>query len=212
MSFQKNTVVYSLLSSLPSNDRLLSQLLFIKEIDSLKNVWRHTMLIDRSRKENDAEHSWEMAMMALILKEYFSSAVDTDKVIRMLLVHDLVEIYAGDTYVYDQEATPTQSERERQAANTLFGLLPADQSQEFRSLWEEFEARQTNESCMARALDRFQPLLHSYLTEGETWKMNSVDAHSVRKIMHVIGEASPALGKLSDSIIEESINRGYLRN
>jgi len=167
-------------------------------------------LLDRSRVENDAEHSWEMATMVLVLSEYFDQKTNFSHVIKMLLLHDLVEIYAGDSYAYDCNAIANQQEREVLAADRLFGLLPTAQKEEFRELWEEFEARQTNEAQVARAIDRFQPLMHSYLTGGKTWKEHNVKANAVRNLMSVIGEASHALGEVAEKMISDAVNRGFL--
>lgn len=209
--FSSNQDIFSTqLSSLQVGERLSSQLRFIKEIDALKNVLRHTLLIDGSRRENDAEHSWEMSVMAMVLREYFAPGTDISRVIQMLLVHDLVEIYAGDTFVYDEQDTLTQAERELRAADVIFGLLPAHQNQEFRGIWEEFEARQTPESLAAKALDRFQPLFHSYLTEGKNWRTRNICAGAVRKIMSPIADGSTVLSSVAESIITESIKKGYL--
>src|SRR5262249_50705513 len=150
----------------PMSDRLARQIAFIIEIDKAKQVLRQTLLMDGSRLENDAEHSWHLAVMALLLAEYAGEAVDLLRVLKMVLIHDLVEIDAGDTFVYDVEALATRREREERAADRIFGLLPADVEEEFRALWEEFEAQATPEARFAAALDRLQPLLHNYHTGG----------------------------------------------
>lgn len=189
---------------------LRAQLTFIRELDALKNVARRTLLLDRSRTENDAEHSWEMATMTLALAAYIPVGGDILRILKMLLIHDLVEIDAGDAYAYDAAANVGQREREEVASRRIFGLLPDDQCEELRSLWLEFEARQTPDARFARAMDRLQPLLHSYLTEGKTWQDNRVTAGSVRHQMALIGDASPALGDLAEQLIADALGRGFL--
>ena len=166
---------------MPHTTRPQQQIDFLVEIDKLKKVLRQTWLLDQSRYENDAEHSWHIAMAAMLFLEYADDPqVDLLRVIKMLLVHDLVEIDAGDTYAYDEKACLDQPEREQKAAERIFGLLPPDQSAEFRGLWEEFEARQTPEARYAAALDRFQPLLHNYRTGGRAWLDHAVTSDRVR--------------------------------
>jgi putative hydrolases of HD superfamily len=195
---------------LPISSRLAAQLGFIREIDALKETWRRTLLLDGSRAENDAEHSWEMALMAVVIGEYAPPGTDLLRVIKMLLIHDLVEIDAGDAYAYDAAANLGQSERERLAADRIFGLLPLDLAAPMHALWEEFEARITPEAQFARAMDRLQPLLHSYQTNGQTWQANGVTAPSVRRQMALIAEASPELGVLAETLILDAIDQGFL--
>ena len=183
---------------------------FIIEIDKLKSIVRRTVLIDRTRQENDAEHTWEMAIMAIVLQEYAEPGTDLLATIRMLLIHDLVEIDAGDTYVYDQLGTSDQADRERAAARRVFGLLPEPLATDLYQAWEEFEARVTPEARFARAIDRLQPLLHNYYTSGLSWKQHGISAPQVRRVMSVIGEASRPLGELAAAIIDDSIDRGFL--
>src|SRR6056297_294642 len=157
--------------------RLEQQVAFILEIDRLKTIYRRTYLTDTSRFENSAEHSWHIAVMAMLLAEHANTLeVDQLRVIKMLLIHDLVEIDAGDTFAYDTAAHADKAAREQAAADRLFGLLPADQAAEFRALWDEFESRQTPEAKFAGALDRLQPLLHNLYTHGRSWR-----EHGVRK-------------------------------
>ena len=146
------------------NSRMEQQLQFIMEIDRMKSVYRRTLLIDHSRRETDAEHSWHFALMALLLAEYAGPDVKIDRVIRMALVHDLVEIYAGDTFAYDGDGKKTQHAREQQAADKLFSHLPADQGPQLRALWEEFDAMETPDARFAAAIDRLQPFLNNCLT------------------------------------------------
>ena len=151
-------------------ESLPQQIDFILEIDRLKSVLRRTSLLDHSRRENTAEHSWQIALMAVLLAEYADPQVDINRVVMMLLVHDLVEIDAGDTFIYDEQARVTQADRERRAADRIFGLLPQGQGQRLRALWEEFETRESPEARFASAIDRLQPLLSNYFTKGSSWK------------------------------------------
>lgn len=190
--------------------RLQQQIQFIIEIDKLKHVLRQTLLIDRSRQENDAEHSWHLAMMAIVLSEYADSSVDLSRVLKMVLIHDLVEIDAGDTFCYDEQGVLDQADREQKAADRLFGLLPENLGVELRSMWEEFEAKQTPDSKFATALDRLQPILHNVQTQGGTWKKAGVTVEKVRQRIAPIRKASRELGDFADDLIENAIKQGYL--
>ena len=159
-------------------ERLKKQIDFIVEIDKLKHILRRTVLIDKSRRENDAEHSWHLAVMAILLKEYAAEDVDLEKVMKMVLVHDLVEIDAGDTFCYDAKANLDKRDRELCAADRLFAILPEDQAKELRRLWEEFEECTTPEARFAASLDRLQPFIHNVHTDGHTWK-NGVTSDQV---------------------------------
>lgn len=191
-------------------ERLHQQIGFILEIDKLKLIVRRTLLIDQSRRENDAEHSWHLAMMALVLAEYAEPGVDIGRVIHMLLLHDLVEIDAGDAFFYDAAAEADKAAREQQAAERLFGLLPDGQGVGLRALWEEFEARETADARFARALDRVQPMLHNFHTEGGTWKEYGVTLDQVRSRRALIAEASPQLWDYVDGLLAEAVRRGFL--
>jgi putative hydrolases of HD superfamily len=197
-------------SHLFSDDAMMKRFRFVVELDKLKSVFRRTLLLDKSRTENDAEHSWEMATMALVLHSYAEPGTDLLRVLKMLLIHDLVEIDAGDTYVYDEKALSHQAEREAAAATRVFGLLKEPESAELYALWREFEDRVTSEARFARALDRLQPLLHNYCTEGAVWHQNDIKASQVQKAMRVIGEGSATLGAFADRLLEASIEKGYL--
>jgi putative hydrolase of HD superfamily len=191
--------------------RLAQQIQFIVEIDKLKRVLRQTLLMDESRRENSAEHSWHLAMMAILLAEYApSSTVDVLHVIKMLLVHDLVEIDAGDTFCYDLQGNQNKEVREAEAATRLFGLLPEEQGAELRALWEEFEAQETVAAQFATALDRLQPLLHNQQTRGGTWRIHGISRDQVLRRMHPVKEGAPALWPLVEQIIEDSVVAGYL--
>jgi len=193
------------------NERLRQQLAFIIEIDKLKQIYRQTILMDGSRTENDAEHSWHLAVMAILLAEYAAQKkLDIFRVVKMLLIHDVVEIDAGDTYLYDEHAAKDKVAREQQAADRLFPLLPEDQAQEFRRLWEEFEARATPEAKFAASLDRFQPLLHNYVTQGQSWKEHGVTSDKVeRQQGQVLGEGAPILWEHAERLIREAVEKGY---
>lgn len=190
--------------------RLVSQIGFIVEIDKLKSVLRQTPLIDKSRRENDAEHSWHLAMMVLVLGEYAGPDVDLMRAIKMLLVHDIVEIDAGDTFLYDGEGRKDQDARERAAADRLFGMLPGDIGADLRKLWDEFEAHVTPTAQFARSMDRLQPFLHNVLTMGEAWRHHGVSADQVQLRQKVIADGSAPLHAMVEALIDESVARGAL--
>ena len=193
------------------HDRLDRQLGFLLEVDRLKQVFRRTWLLDLTRYENDAEHSWHLALAAGLLAEYAPAGIDLSKALKMALVHDLVEIDAGDTYAYDEVARQDQAEREQRAAERLFALLPADQGAEVRRLWEEFDARRTAEARYAAALDCLLPFLHNYHTQGKEWQANGVTSRQVRKRMQPVAEGAPALWPRVDRLIRDALEKGYLR-
>lgn len=155
-------------------ERLQKQIDFIKEIDKEKMIKRQSYLTDCETHENDAEHAWHMAIMTLLLKEYANEEIDVLKTVTMLLIHDLVEVYAGDTYAYDEEGKKTQAEREAKAADKLYGILPEDQGEYFKSIWLEFEEQKTPEAKFARTMDCFQPLMLNDATNGRAWKEHDV--------------------------------------
>lgn len=191
--------------------RLAQQVEFIVEIDKLKQVYRRTWLIDASRHENDAEHSWHLGVMAVLLVEHARSPqLDLMRVLKMVLIHDLVEIDAGDTFAYDDAAAVDKADRERVAAERLFQLLPSDQASEFRSVWDEFEARQTPEAQYAAALDRFQPMLHNYRTRGKAWQEHGITADRVLARNQSMAEGSPALWQYAQQFVADAVAQGYL--
>lgn len=192
-------------------ERLQLQLDFILEIDKLKDIYRQNLILDGSRRENDAEHSWHIAVMAIILREYANEPVDLEKVLKMLLLHDLVEIDAGDTFCYDEEEARDKQVREAQAAKRLYGLLPKEQGEELRALWQEFEAQKTAEARFAVCLDRVQPFLHNYHIRGGTWQTHPVRSEQVRKRMGKVQEICPELGEYVNMLIEDAIEQGFLR-
>ena len=193
------------------SDRLARQIEFILEIDKLKQILRQTSLADGSRRENDAEHSWHLAVMAVLLAEYAAGPqIDLARVIRMLLVHDLVEIDAGDTFHYDEAGNQDKPQREQAAADRLFGLLPADQGAELRGLWEEFEARRTPEARYAAALDRLQPNLLNLHTQGKLWREHGITSRQVIARNRHMAEGAPELWRYAESRIREAVAKGHL--
>ncbi|MCK9274406.1 MAG: HD domain-containing protein [Syntrophales bacterium] len=192
-------------------DTLRDQLNFIIEIDKLKQVSRQTLLTDCSRHENSAEHSWHLAVMALVLSGYAEKEeMDLLRVLTMVLIHDIVEIDAGDTYCYDENAKKSQKDREISAADRIFGLLPSDQREKFVQIWHEFEARNTPEARFAAALDRLQPVMHNYLTGGIMWRRYDVKKDQVKERNRTIGEGAPDLWQFAESLIDEAVERGML--
>ncbi len=197
------------MESLP--ERLRQQLRFIAEADKLKHIFRQSYLSDQSRRENDAEHSWHLCLMVLLLAEHSNfQNLDTLKVLKMVIIHDIVEIDAGDTYIYDEEAKRTQVEREAQAAERLFGLLPQDQSQAFHDLWIEFETEASNEAIFAKAIDRLHPMMLNYLAEGKTWIEHGVTEDQVRTVNRKIEDGSASLWNYTDSLIRDAVAKGWL--
>ncbi len=195
---------------LPVAGRLGQQLAFLIEVDRLKTVLRASTLASVERRENDAEHSWHLALMVPVLAEYADEPIDVGHTIRLVVVHDLVEIYAGDTPIYDDAARTDQVARELAAADRLFGLLPADQAREFRALWDEFEARQTPEARFAKAIDRLEPNLLNWMAGGGTWRTPGVTADTVRTRTAHIGEASAALGEVMTALIDGALSNGWV--
>jgi putative hydrolase of HD superfamily len=192
--------------------RFERQLAFIVEIDRLKTVLRRTLLADRSRRENSAEHSWHVAVMAPLLAEYAPAGTDVDRVVRMLLVHDLVEIDAGDTFAYDAAGNADRDRRERLAADRIFGLLPPDQAAGLRLLWEEFERGESADARFAIALDRLQPLIQNVLAQGGAWRSHGVTQDQVLGRMRPIAAATPALWVWVETMITEVWARGRVRD
>ncbi len=191
--------------------RLQSQLAFLLEIDKMKTILRRNVIMDQSKQEDDAEHSWHMAVMAMLLYEYAPEGTDLLRVLKMALIHDLVEIYAGDTFCYDQAAKKDKAQREQDAADKLFSMLEPDQAQELRALWEEFDRMDTPDSLYAGAIDRLQPLLLNCNTGGHTWKLGDVRSADVYRRADPIRRASPELWKTVDRLIRHCIDSGLLR-
>jgi putative hydrolase of HD superfamily len=188
-----------------------AQLAFLREADRLKTVLRQSRIIDGSRRENSAEHSWHLALMGLVLREYAPAGADLGRVTAMLLVHDLVEVDAGDLFAYaGAQAQARQEAAERAAADRIFALLPAGQAGEVRALWDEFEERRTPEARFARALDRLQPMLANYAQGGGTWAEHGVTAGQVLVKVALIEDGSPALGTFARELVRSSVQRGIL--
>jgi putative hydrolase of HD superfamily len=182
---------------------------FLLEIDRLKHVLRRTYLPGSDRHENTAEHSWHLALAALVLADYAAEPVDLARVLSMVLVHDIVEIDAGDTFFYDAAGLLDKAEREQLAADRIFGLLPPDQAAELRGLWEEFESRRTPEAQFAYALDRFMPLLHNYLTGGRPWRQNGVRSEQVMAMTDNIAPGSSVVAAFARDLVADAMSRGY---
>lgn len=191
-------------------NRLEQQLQFILEIDKVKKIIRQTPLSDASRKENDAEHSWHIALMAYLLQEYAEEPVEVSKVMLMVLIHDLVEIDAGDTYAYDTEGAKTKDEQERKAADRIFGLLPEDQGMYLKALWEEFEAYETAEAKYAHMLDNFQPLLLNDASGGISWTEHQVKKSQIYKRNEKVEETSATIWKCMQDKIDKHIQAGHV--
>ena len=192
-------------------ERLKKQLAFALEIDKEKNVFRQTHLSGHGRQENDAEHAWHMAIMAYLLREYANEEVDIGKVMLMCLIHDIVEIDAGDTYAYDEENLKTQKAREDAAKERIFSILPEDQKTELTALFDEFEAYETAEARFAHSLDNLQPLLLNNSNEGGDWKEHQVSAEAVYGRQRKTRLGSEKLFEVTDRIIRENIRKGHLR-
>jgi len=194
-----------------SADRLHRQIEFIVEVDKLKEVFRQTVLTQSRRAENDAEHSWHFALMVIVLAEHSNhQPLDVLRILKMVLIHDLVEIDAGDTFAYDTKHMADQHEREARAATRIFGLLPADQTREFRALWDEFEARQTPEARFAAACDRFHPMLLNCRTNGHAWQKHGVTQDRVLARNAHVAEGSRAIWEYAVRMIDEAVAQGDL--
>lgn len=193
-----------------ANERLARQIHFLVETEKLKTVLRRTFVIGADRYENSAEHSWQLSLAAMVLSEYIPEPVDLCRVLKMLLVHDIIEVDAGDTYCYDEAAAADKAEREARAADRIFGLLPADQAAETYALWAEFEARTTPEALFANAVDRLLPLLHNYYTQGRSWRQHGITSDRVLDRNAGVGEASAELGAVVQALVEDAVARGYL--
>jgi len=192
-------------------ERLDQQLRFVTEIDRLKSVLRQTMLTEPSRRENSAEHSWHLAVMALALADHAPAGTDIGRVVAMLLVHDLVEIDAGDLFAYaDESQQARQQEAESAAADRIFALLPPDQAAAFRVLWDEFEERRTTEARFARGLDRLQPMLANLKVGGGTWQEHGITADQVLAKVRLIDDGSPALGRYARDLVARAVRDGLL--
>lgn len=193
------------------SDKLLQQIEFIKEIDKIKYIQRRTKLFNSDRPENDAEHSWHLALMAIVLLEHANQSVDLLKVVKMVLIHDIVEIDAGDTFIYDTGKNHTNTSAERLAAQRIFGILPGQQAEELIAIWEEFEAGQTPEAQFARAMDRLEPLLQNISNNGGTWNEPGVNYEKVYAKKSVIKDGSAVLWEYAEKLIDAGVARGILK-
>lgn len=198
------------MATVEQRDEIETQIHFLRQVDQLKLVLRQSPLMDNSRRENSAEHSWHVALAALILAPQANVAIDVCRVIKMLLIHDIVEIDAGDTFAYDAVRRLDQSAREAAAAQRLFGLLPSAQHDELRGLWEEFEARATAEAKFAHAVDRLIPVLQNYAVGGGSWRSHHVDRGRVVQRVGPIAEGSAALWGYVSALLDDAVRQGFL--
>ncbi|HJB34993.1 MAG TPA: HD domain-containing protein [Candidatus Blautia merdipullorum] len=194
------------------DERLKKQMDFLLEADKLKFITRQTYLSDGKRKENDGEHSWHLALMAVLLSEYSNEKIDLVKVITMVLIHDMVEIDAGDTYAYDAVGNQSKREREVKAADRIFNILPQDQAEKFRQLWEEFEAYETPEAKFAHVCDNVQPLMLNDATDGLAWREHDVKKSQVLQRNRRTGEGSQVLMEYINRILDKNVESGNLKN
>lgn len=185
---------------------------FLIIIDKMKSIYRQTLLADASRRETDAEHSWHMAIMAMLFSDYAPEGTNTERVIKMCLVHDLVEIYAGDTFCYDKKAGEDKREREKNAADRLFQILPQNDAREIRELWEEFDEAKTADALFATSIDRFQPVINNFLTDGHTWRKGKVQRKQVEERTAIIKDGLPIAWKTLCDIIDDADNKGCFDN
>lgn len=192
-------------------NQLLQQVNFIKEIDKLKYIQRKTKLFNSDRPENDAEHSWHLAMMTIVLAQHSNKPIDVLKVVKMVLIHDIVEIDAGDTFIYDTTKNHTNTEEELIAAKRIFGLLPEGQAAEFIAIWQEFEESLTDEAKFAKTMDRFEPLLQNSSNKGGTWKEFDVPFEKVYEKKKVMKEGSAHIWEYAEQVLNESVEKGILR-
>ncbi|MDY0236049.1 MAG: HD domain-containing protein [Gudongella sp.] len=194
------------------NDRLLKDMEFIVELDKMKSILRQTSIIEEDRREDDAQHSWHISVMTMVLNEYANEEIDEKKVIKMLLIHDLVELYAGDTFCYDKKGNEDKRDRELMAADKIFGMLKEEKALEFRALWDEFEEMKTPEALFAASMDRLQPMLSNYHNGGGTWKKFGVDKEDIYKRIAPVKESSDKLWQFVEAMIEDAYNRGLIEN
>lgn len=192
------------------NEDVNKILKFTAEIDKMTSVLRRTMLIDKSRRENDAEHSWHIAVMAILFEKFAPTGTDISRAVKMCIVHDLVEIYAGDTFAYDINGNKSKAEREAKAADKLFGMLPEDVGKEIRILWEEFDCMETPDAKYAACMDRIQPYLHNTLTDGHTWVEGKVSKTQVLERSGVIEETLPEVWDWVLKNVENGVKNGWI--
>ena len=191
--------------------KLDKQIAFIKEIDKIKYIQRKTKLFNSDRRENDAEHSWHLAMMAIVLLEHANEDIDLLKVLKMVLIHDIVEIDAGDTFIYSTTKDHNNTNEELVAAKRIFGMLPKEQANDLIAIWEEFEAGETDEAKFAKAMDRFEPLLQNASNSGGTWVEFDVPYHKVYDKKSEIKDGSESIWSYAESLIDDGVGKGYLK-
>ena len=192
-------------------ENLLKQINFIKEIDKLKYIQRRTKLFNSNRPENDAEHSWHLAMMTIVLAEHSNQPIDVLKVLKMVLIHEIVEIDSGDIFIYDTVKNHDNTEEELKAAKRIFGLLPAEQAEEFIAIWEEFEAGISSEAKFAKTMDRFEPLLQNVSNNGGTWAEFNVPYQKVYEKKKTMKDGSATIWHYAENLINESVEKGILK-
>lgn len=207
----KRRIVFCLHTTILNMNNLLKQIDFIKEIDKIKYIQRKTRLFNSERKENDAEHSWHLAMMTIVLAEHADQPIDILKVLKMVLIHDIVEIDAGDTFIYDSLKDHSNTNEELIAAKRIFGILPKAQFEEFLAIWEEFEAGQTDEAKFAKTMDRLEPLLQNTSNNGGTWAEFDVPYQKVHDKKKAIKEGSATIWNYAENLINESVEKGILK-
>ncbi len=190
---------------------LLKQIEFIKEIDKIKYIQRRTCLLNSDRPENDAEHSWHLALMAIALSEHANKPVDILRVLKMVLIHDIVEIDSGDVFVYDKSKSHKNTEEEFAAAKRIFGLLPENQAKELIDLWKEFEDGETDDAKFAKSLDKFEPLLQNFSNNGGTWDKYNVTYNEVYTQKKSINKGSDTLWEYAENLLNESVDKGILK-
>lgn len=191
-------------------ERLLKDIEFIVELDKMKSIFRRTSIIGQDRLEDDAQHSWHISIMAMILSEYSNEKIDVLKVIKMLLSHDLVEIHAGDTFCYDEEGNQSKRDREVAAADKLFIMLDHDKAEELRALWDEFEESETPEAIFANSMDRLQPMLNNYKNDGGTWKKHDVSKTDIYERISPVKKSSDELWCYVSYMIEDAFQKGLI--
>lgn len=192
-------------------DRIKKQLEFMLELDKMKNLYRQTYVLHENRKENDAEHSWHLAIMAMLLSEYSNAPIDVLHVMKMVLIHDVVEIDAGDTYCYDEEGYKSKADREEKAAQRIFGILPEDQKEEFYALWREFEDSVTPDARFAAMLDRMQPMMLNYTKEGISWREHGIHKEQVMARNMAYFDASDQLAEVIQHVLNDAGEKGWLK-
>lgn len=192
------------------DDRIMKDMEFIVELDRMKTILRQTSLITEDKREDDAQHSWHIAVMSMVLSDYSNKEIDVNKVIKMLLIHDLVELHAGDTFCYDEEGNKDKRQREVEAAEKIFGMLDSSKGLEFRGLWDEFEEMETPEALFAASMDRLQPMLNNYYNGGGSWRKHGVAQSDIYKRISPVKDSSDKLWEFVENMIEDAYNRGLI--